>query len=122
MARASAYSSDKIANGSPPSLVTLIYDSGPNLDFNGVQVNCREDEVGPDSDCGQHPVGGPVISPSTPRWDSGLVYGNKLVDANDYFATVTGTVIPQGYPTYTVPELRSLSFYCGTNNVRCVFP
>ncbi|MCX4471411.1 hypothetical protein C5N14_28205 [Micromonospora sp. MW-13] len=87
-----------------------------------MRVNCREDQVGPDADCGQHPVGGPVISPSTPRWDSGLTYGNKLVDANDYFATVTGQFTPQGYPSYTAAELRSQSWHCGTGNVGCVFP
>ncbi|GIJ28301.1 hypothetical protein Vqi01_34630 [Micromonospora qiuiae] len=102
--------------------VSLIWDSGPTLSFSNTRVNCREDQVGPDADCGQHPVGGAVVGPSTKRWDSSIVYGNRLVDANDYFATVNTTFTPSGYPAYTAAELRSQSFNCPSGDRNCVFP
>ncbi|WP_434739376.1 hypothetical protein [Micromonospora sp. SH-82] len=101
---------------------TLIWDSGPTLDFNDTYVNCYEERNNlPDANCGDHYVGGPVIGPSGWRWDSGTVYGNRLVNSNEYYADVNTLFTPSGYPTYIAAPLRSQQFNCyGTSN--CVFP
>jgi hypothetical protein len=102
--------------------VSLIWDSGPTLDFNDTYVNCYEENNNfPDSNCGDHYIGGPVIGPSGWRWNSGTVYGNRLNDSNNYYAAVNTLFTPSGYPTYIAAPLDSQQFDCyGTAN--CTFP
>jgi hypothetical protein len=102
--------------------VTLIWDSGPSLDFNDTYVNCYEEiNNWPDTDCGDHYIGGPVISGSSWRWDSGIVYGNRLNNSNEYYAAVNTYFTPSGYPTYIAAPLETQRFNCyGSSN--CVFP
>ncbi|SCL15009.1 hypothetical protein [Micromonospora inyonensis] len=104
--------------------LALIWDSGPSLDFNDVYVRCREDRNNlPDNNCGDHYAGGPLISAGTWRWNSGTVLGNKLNNANPYFAEVTANFIPTGYPFYIAAPLRTMKWTCPSNLANpCYFP
>jgi hypothetical protein len=99
--------------------VTLIRDSGPTLQFSNVRVNCWEEIAAwPDNSCGTHTAGSPFVSG---RWNSGLVYGNRLANSNEYYGAINGSFTPTGRPAYTMGTLESRYFNCyGTGN--CYFP
>lgn len=99
--------------------VTLIRDTGPGLQFSNVRVNCWEEISNwPDNNCGVHGAGSPYVSY---RWGSGLLYGNRLNNSNEYYGAVNGSFTPNGYPQYTMGTLESRYFNCyGTGN--CYFP
>ncbi|MFI6819700.1 hypothetical protein ACIBJE_01960 [Micromonospora sp. NPDC050187] len=105
--------------------MALIWDGGPSIDFNDVTVRCREDRNNlPDANCGDHYAGGPLIGPATFRWNSGTLYGNRLANANPYYADVTATFWPTGYPGYTHPPLRTSKWKCPADvgsDTRCKF-
>lgn len=103
--------------------LALIWDSGPGLDFNDVYARCREDRNNyPDANCGDHYAGGPLISAGYFRWNSATLYGNRLVNANPYYADVTANFIPTGYPTYIAAPLRSMKWNCPSGTANCIFP
>jgi hypothetical protein len=104
--------------------LALIWDRGPSLDFNDVYARCREDRNNlPDNNCGDHYAGGPVISAGNFRWNSSTLFGNKLNNANPYFAEVTANFIPTGYPWYIAAPLRTLKWTCPSSlDKPCYFP
>lgn len=95
-------------------------DTGPGIQFQDVDVECYEDNVGPDSFCGNEERGWPYLSPGA-KWNSGLLYGNRLDDSNEYYGKVTGQFIPNGYPLFTIGPLESKRFNCYGND-NCYFP
>lgn len=112
-------------NGRQPQWrLTYIHDSGPTLTFVRSEMYCRE-VVGLffDSVCGIHFAGAPfIIGPLSRRWDSGLIYGNRLTNSATYYGHNEGQIQPVGnYPPYVIPHLETLRFNCfGTD--RCYFP
>lgn len=111
-------------NGRQPQYYTKFYhDSGPALTFSGTNINCKEDNSGPDSNCGNFGAFNNSSSRNlgTGSFNSSVIYGNKLVDSNDYYSTISGYFTPAGYPRFTMATLRSPQFNCfGTSN--CYFP
>lgn len=111
-------------NGRQPQYFTKFYhDYGPALAFSGTTVQCREDNVGPDSNCGSFGAfnGATSYNLGTGNFNSKIIYGNRLNDSNDYCSTIGGYFTPVGYPRYVIPTLRSPQFNCfGTDN--CYFP
>ncbi|MFS8095780.1 hypothetical protein LFM09_01455 [Lentzea alba] len=104
--------------------ITLIWDSGPAIQFNEVWGNCWEEiNNWPDTNCGNHYAGAPVIGPVGWRWNSGTLYGNRLDNSNEYYMAVSGRFTPSGHPLYVMGVLESLYFHCyGSLNDRCYFP
>lgn len=104
--------------------VKLIHDSGPSLSFDLLYVNCFKDiTILPDTNCGNHPADneGGYVYVGTGAWYGPLVYGNRLVDSDGYYATVDSYFTPSGYDAYYMAPLRSENFNCyGTDN--CYFP
>ena len=111
-------------NGRQPQYYTKFYhDSGPALSFSGTTINCREDNTGPDSNCGNFGAfdGSSSYNLGTGSFNSSVIYGNRLNDSNDYYSTISGYFTPSGYPRFTMASLRSPQFNCfGTGN--CYFP
>ncbi|SCL26922.1 hypothetical protein [Micromonospora inyonensis] len=106
--------------------LSLIWDTGPSIDFNDVYIRCREDRNNlPDLNCGDHFVGGPTIGPAYFRWNAGTTYGNRLANSNPYYADVTAEFWPTGYPMYTAAPLRTQKWYCPPDvgsDTSCYFP
>jgi hypothetical protein len=102
--------------------ITLIWDSGPTLNFQGVVADCFEVvDNWPDSDCGTHWGGAPTIGPSGWRWDSGTLYGNRLDDVSSYYGAVNGSFRASGYSqTFYLGQLEGARFFCPANS-RCRF-
>lgn len=110
-------------NGRQPRYTTrFFHDSGPGLSFSGTIINCREDNTGPDSNCGNFGAfsGSSSYTLGTGNFASSTIYGNRLNDSNDYFSTIAGYFTPTGYPRFTMSELRSGQMNCfGSDN--CYF-
>lgn len=104
--------------------VSVIWDGGPNIYFSNFNVNCREDQLGPDSNCGVfRAIGnGNYIGPGRVRVNSGIIYGNRLNDANPYYATLGGYFTPDGYPRFTFGTLTSGRWNCPKGTGNCTFP
>jgi hypothetical protein len=103
--------------------VSVIWDGGPTIYFSNFNVNCREDQFGPDPNCGVfRAIGnGNYVGPSRTRVNSGTIYGNRLNDSDPYYAQLGGYFTPDGYPRFTFGTLNTARWNCfGTSN--CVFP
>lgn len=98
------------------------HDSGPSLRFDNVFINCREEQLGPNPNCGVHAAdnGDGDFSIGTGVYKSPVIYGNRLRRSDDYYATISGYFYPAGYPRYTMSALRGGQVECyGTGN--CTF-
>lgn len=113
-------------NGRQPQWrVYWYHDTGPALSFRSAYLNCRKDIANlPDTNCGVFAVDnsdaafylgtGNITTPPT-------IYGNRLVESDEYYSQVDAYFTPTGYPQYTMGRLRSANFNCyGTSN--CYFP
>jgi len=113
-------------NGRQPQWRTMWYhDSGPALGMQNMFINCREDNTGPDSNCGVFGAdnGDGTFYVGTGHYSSPTIYGNRLNDSNDYYATVSGYFHPAGYGTFAMSALRSAQFNCyGGSTAPCYFP
>ncbi|MFI5615391.1 hypothetical protein [Amycolatopsis sp. NPDC051903] len=90
--------------------VTSIHDTGPSLQFSDAQVNCWEEvNLSPDNSCGVYGAGSPAVSA---RWDSGILYSNRLNHSNEYYGAVNGSFTPAGYPAYPLGTLEGAYFNC----------
>jgi len=101
------------------------HDSGPALRFENVFIYCREDNTGPDSNCGSHGADGGDgdFYIGTGSYRSGFINGNRLNDSNDYYATISGYFFPSGYPRYIITTVRSAQVNCyGGSDDYCYFP
>lgn len=103
--------------------VTLIHDSGPSLGFSYAKMRCWQDRDWWTSDlhCGDKGVGSPSVSRYSRTWTSSLIYGNRLVNSDDYYAQFLTNFTPYGYPTYTAGPLRTAHVNCYGND-NCYFP
>lgn len=108
-------------NGRQPRwTLTIIRDTGPPLQFLRLQIDCRESvDVLPDNDCGSVDLGGPLVSG---RWTSGLRYGPRLANSNEYYAVVNGEFAPEGRPAQVLGALQSKTFNCFGVRSNCYFP
>jgi hypothetical protein len=101
-------------------------DSGPSIAFQKVFINCFEDNglLWLDSNCGVHAADGAAGNFSVVAgvgYKSGTIYGNKLVNSNDYYATIGGYFTPAGYTRYVMNDLKAAHANCfGSDN--CYFP
>lgn len=99
--------------------------SGPKFTLRRLFINCREEQPGPDSNCGVHAAdnGNGVVQAGPSAWTGPWVQGNYLSDSNPYHADLAGYVEPSGYSASIAMEnLRSDTFYCwGNQNDRCYF-
>ncbi len=100
--------------------LSLIWDSGPSLSFVDAGVSCYEEiNNWPDTNCGDFYAGSPTISGASWRWNSGTLYGNKLVNSNEYYGSAAGDFVPSGHGQISMGALESSYFYCyGTANCR----
>ena len=104
--------------------VSVIWDGGPNIYFSNLNINCREDQTGPDPNCGVfRAIGnGNYIGPGRIRVNSGTIYGNRLSDADPYHADLGGYFTPDGYPRFTFGTLTSARWNCPSGTGNCTFP
>ncbi|WP_155852611.1 hypothetical protein [Arthrobacter sp. H14] len=102
-------------------MVALDYDSGPALSFTSSRMRCWEKNwLGP-STCGVHTVASTKISRGDPRHTSGIIYGNRLNNSDEYYSQFTSNFTPNGYPRYGARALNTPAFNCyGDDN--CYFP
>ncbi|MHA7275655.1 hypothetical protein ACX80O_03890 [Arthrobacter sp. Hz1] len=103
------------------SRVTRIWDSGPALAFTSSRIRCWETATFRPSTCGSHDAGNVTVSSSSKRHTSGLIYGNRLNNSNEYYNQFTSYFTPTGYPRQSIRALNTLQFNCyGADN--CYFP
>ena len=88
--------------------VSVIWDGGPNIYFSNFDINCREDQTGPDPNCGVfHAIGnGNYVGLGRIRVNSGTIYGNRLSDADPYHADLGGYFTPVGPIRWPGPGYR----------------
>lgn len=107
----------------PRHTVALIWDGGPGLYFERVEVNCYEELNNlPDRSCGNQVAGqGVFISGSGWRWTSAMIPGNWLANSNEYYSALSARWVPTGYPALVGRLFESPLFFCyGGDN--CYFP
>jgi hypothetical protein len=113
-------------NGRQPRYTTtLIWDGGPGIYFQRVQVACYESiSWWPDEPCGTHTMGrGVYISGEGWRWTSGVVKGKWLSSSNEYYATLLARWVPTGRPPLAGQLFESPMFNCyGSDDDNCYFP
>ena len=104
--------------------VSVIWDGGPDITFSNFNINCREDQTGPDPNCGVfRAIGnGNYIGSGRVRVNSGIIYGNRLVDSNPYHADLGGYFTPTGYSRFTFGTLTSARWNCPKGTGNCTFP
>jgi hypothetical protein len=97
------------------------WDTGPAIEFTGMRISCREEQFGPNPNCGSHAPdlnenGSFTISRADPR-DTGRVINNKPVeDDGRFYSEITGHSTPRNYPRYTLAALRSNDWFCKRSN------
>jgi hypothetical protein len=96
----------------PEWTVALIHDSGPNLRFSGTLMNCRQDLLAVDRNCGFRHIGGPNLNVGNRRYDSTPKFGPKLAERGMYYGVLTTNFTPAGYPAYVASPLRTAQYYC----------
>ena len=101
------------------------HDTGPELSFQNAYVNCRKNvNNAPDTNCGVWAADGDegTFDPGTGNITSPLtIYGNKLMDSDEYYGQVDAYFTPKDYPQFMMGSLRGADFNCyGTSS--CVFP
>lgn len=95
------------ANGT----VTIIWDSGPALNFNGSRYNCYQVGV---TACGSHVVADRRVTSTSRRSSSGLIYGNYLANSADYYNAFDTNFVPDGYPQYDAAPINTYKFTCSS--------
>ncbi|GAB3901847.1 hypothetical protein GCM10029964_091260 [Kibdelosporangium lantanae] len=112
-------------NGRQPRWTSaLIWDSGEAVWVGGATIECWEEiSLWPDNSCGyfEYPETR-AISPGNARLDSGLIYGNYLVNSNDYYSSFVGYFNPDSDPDFeiSIPPLESTYYNCPRNDI-CMF-
>jgi hypothetical protein len=105
-------------NGRSPRLKGVWdWDSGPALAFTGVRIQCREEQFGPNPNCGTYAPdpnenGAFNISRSDTRDTGRLINGKPVEDDGTYYAEIVGYFTPTGYPRYTISALHSGQWTC----------
>jgi hypothetical protein len=80
-------------------------------------------DIWPDAHCGDHYAGAPRIGPAGWRWDSGTLYGNRLVNASNYYGAVKGAFNADGHQQgFVMGQLESSRFACKPKTANCKFP
>jgi len=116
-------------NGRSPRLQGIWdWDSGPSVEFTGMRITCREEQFGPNPNCGSHAPdhnrNGAFTISSSDRRDTGRVINNEPVeDDGDYYAEITGYFTPNSYPRYVLGGLKSRLWECRRSwSPDCRFP
>lgn len=98
----------------PNGIVTLIWDSGPALSFNGSRYHCYQVGV---TMCGSKVIDDTRVTSTSRRSSSGFVNGNDLTNDADYYNGYETNFIPDGYPQYTAAPLNTHKFTCATSTM-----
>lgn len=97
--------------------VGIIHDWGATMTNVNAKITCKEE--GNPFLCGVH-TAAENVSVGTNRWDSGTIYGNRLVNSNYYSGTILASFTAPGDSTLFQTEALSQRFNClGTLDDRC---
>lgn len=101
-------------NGRQPRLTTtLILDDGPPLYFPTITTTCYEEHtLWPDDTCGADTMGGAYLTTEGSRWSSGLRYGDRLENSNEYYHALDAGWVPTGYAPLSGRLFETPYFYC----------
>jgi hypothetical protein len=104
--------------------VKLIWDAGPSLKFWSPAVACLQKDFWQGAiNCGYHYTSvDPTISSAVFRYTSNTLYGNKLVNAAEYYGQFRTAFTPSGYPQYIAAPLHGKVFNCPSGTGNCTFP
>lgn len=94
---------------------TYIWDGGPGVFLDEVFANCWEViDLWPDLSCGNHSGGGGRITSSSWRWETGTIFGNRLVNSALYYGAAEGRFNSDFNPTleFVIPPLETNRFDC----------
>jgi hypothetical protein len=104
------------------STVTLIWDTGPSLDFSETYLQCTDDAPFPYS-CGTSDLPNTRIGIANFRNTFDTVAGNRLRNADSYHSSFHTVFTPDGYGEQTTSPLSTLSWQCPPDtNDNCYFP
>jgi hypothetical protein len=104
------------------STVTLIWDTGPSLQFGGTYLQCTDDAGIPYS-CGTSELPDARIGIAGFRHRFDTVAGNRLRNADSYHSSLHTAFTPNGYGQQTTSPLSTLSWQCPPDTIDgCYFP
>lgn len=117
-------------NGRSQRLQGIWYwDSGPAVEFTGMRIQCREEQFGPNPNCGSYAPdnnqnGAFTVSRSDVKDTGRVINGEPVEDDGEYYAEITGYFNPAGdFPRTPLAGLKSSLWQCSRNwSPDCKFP
>lgn len=117
-------------NGRSQRLQGIWYwDSGPAVEFTGMRIQCREEQVGFNPNCGSYAPdinqnGAFTVSRSDVKDTGRVINGEPVQDDGEYYAEITGYFKPaDDFPRTPLAGLKSSLWQCSRNwSPDCKFP